>query len=178
MSAAGGTTPHADDRSGWENDAELQSVITLLARHTAGLADSAAAPGTQRKIQDDGVGTNRGEHYVNDVFALRDFCWCDGQTHPEDADGIPACPPNFEHFASGIQGEWYKHLGRDVRFNRKPTAGEALAVLSDCLESLPIDNTPWPANSRANRVENPSTRDLSTNEKLRGFRQLRHLPHH
>ncbi|MBT8163215.1 MULTISPECIES: hypothetical protein [Arthrobacter] len=145
------TTPHAGDRSGWENDAELQSVITLLARHTAGLAGSAAAPRTDDKIQDSGVGVNCGEHYVNDVVALRDFCWCDGRIHPEDADGIPSCPPNFEHFASGILGEWYKHLGRDVRFNRKPEAGEALAVLVDCLESLHADNAPWPADFSAGR---------------------------
>lgn len=110
---------------------ELEGIAGILGDLVIGLRD------------DDGdliryaVGGNSGVRFSNTIFAIRDFCWCDGGLHPEDADGIPSCPPNFEHFASGITGEWYKHLGRDTRWSRSPEAREVLAVLMDCIRSLP-----------------------------------------
>lgn len=144
------------ERDSWVDDAELHGVVLMLATCTAGLPDANAGPGeSQSVIGADGVGSNRAEAYVNETFALRDFCWCDGAVHPEivdwDADDsdYPEMPPsggtssgchfNFEHFASGITAEWYKYLGRDMLFNRRPQSGEALAILTDCLRSIPKD---------------------------------------
>ena len=134
-----------------EHDEELEGVVNLIAGLTTGLTDS----DTGQPISDSGVGCNGGATYANEVFAIRDFCWCEGRFHPEvagyddmddnthyaamSASGgtSTGCPPNFEHFASGITGVWYKHLGRDTVFNRYARPGEALEILRDCLASLP-----------------------------------------
>lgn len=110
---------------------ELEGVVGIIGELIVGLRDE------DGELIRYGAGSNSGIHFSNTVFAIRDFCWCDGGLHAEDADGIPSCPPNFEHFASGITGEWYKHLGRDTRWNRSPEAKEVLAVLMDCIRSLP-----------------------------------------
>jgi len=86
-------------------------------------------------------GSNCAEEFSNEVFAIRDFCWCDGGRHPWalDADGEedhPTCPPNFEHFASGLTGEWYKYLGRSTHFSQDVGLAEAMLVLADCAASL------------------------------------------
>lgn len=121
-----------DNREHWEPDAELEGVIMAISRLTGGLPDDHDG----HPIISHGVGSNCAEQYSNDVFVIRDFCWCDGATHPEDADGIPTCPPNFEHFASGLKAEWYKYLGRDVRVNAEVEVGESLAILMDCAMSV------------------------------------------
>ena len=82
------------------------------------------------------VGSNTAEKFRNEVFAIRDYCWCDGALHPRDEDDLPVCPPEFEHFASGVSGEWYKYLGRDTRFSREVSAEEAVAILVDCMASI------------------------------------------
>lgn len=110
---------------------ELEGVAGLLGQLVVGLRGEDGEPLRFA------VGGNTALHFSNDVFAIRDFCWCDGRLHHEDADGIPSCPPNFEHFTSGITGEWYKYLGRDTRWSRSPEAPEAIAVLMDCIRSLP-----------------------------------------
>lgn len=137
----------------WDCEPDLEGVVHLLSERTAGLVDANDPSDAPRRISSSGVGSNAAEAYVNEVFALRDFCWCEGSVHPEVVDWdspdseyleMPpsggtssGCPPNFEHFASGIRGEWYKHLGRDVRFSRSARTDEALAVLMDCLRSMP-----------------------------------------
>ena len=120
----------------WTTDAELESILALIAPQAGGLIDS-NDPASNARIGVHGVGTNCADHYVNEVFTLRDFCWCDGRSHPEDEAGDSTCPADFEHFESGIQGRWYKYLGRDTEFNRAAHAGEAQAVLIDCILSLP-----------------------------------------
>lgn len=82
------------------------------------------------------IGWNLAQRFENDTFALRDYCWCDGSEHGEDEDGNPNCPPNFEHYASGTAGRWYKHLGRSTMFNRCPGREEVLAIFLDCVDSL------------------------------------------
>jgi len=122
----------------WVIDPSMTGVVCLIAEQTGGLPDANLPAGAEaRMIQKHGVGVNCGEHFANDVFVLRDFCWCDDSLHPWDEElDQPGCPPNFEHFASGISGTWYKYLARDVQFNRAARPNEALAVLHDCLRSL------------------------------------------
>lgn len=142
------------ERDSWVRDPELEGMVCMISAETAGLFDSNVADGdTPRKIQN-GVGSNAAQAFVNDTFAIRDYCWCEGGLHPERVDWdtesddvyleMPpsggtssGCPLNFEHFASGITCEWYKYLARDVLFNREPKEHEPLAILMDCLRSLP-----------------------------------------
>lgn len=132
-------------RATWVQDDELDAVLTLLGGAVAGLPDAQ----TGEPIGQWGVGGNCAASFANEVFALRDFCWCEGSAHPEtdwdddeNARMPPSggtsdtCPFNFEHFSSGIKGTWYKHLGRDNEFSREATPGEALAILRECLESM------------------------------------------
>lgn len=143
------------ERDTWVRDPELEGVVHMLASRTAGLPDANVSPDEPpRLIQHHGIGSNCAEAYVNEVFAIRDYCWCEGSLHPERVDWdteddspydeMPpsggtssGCPFNFEHYASGLKCEWYKGIGRDVLFNREPRKDEALAVLMDCLRSLP-----------------------------------------
>lgn len=146
----------------WIPDSELDAVLLLLSTAVAGQPD--ADTGTPIEC---GVGSNAAAVFQNQTFAMRDFCWCEGGVHPEIVDWendwrysqMPpsggtssGCPVNFEHFASGIKGIWYKHLGRDNQYSRVSRPGEALAILTDCLTS--IDYTahsqgriPWLAGS-------------------------------
>ena len=56
---------------------------------------------------------NNQTDYEGTIFAYRKYCWCDG-----DRDGHGnGCPPNFEHYPSGVKITWYKHEGRGVTCN-------------------------------------------------------------
>ena len=103
---------------------------------TAGFEVIAAAIGEQRGDWSDGWGALTsnagGEEYVNGTFAMRSYCWCDGG-RPGHEDG---CPPNFEHFASGIKAAWYEHAERGESINRLVGPGEWGKVLSECLASV------------------------------------------
>lgn len=76
--------------------------------------------------------SGRGE-FKNDVFAIRSYCWCDsGKGHEE------GCPPNFEHFKSGIQAAWYKHSRRSPSVSTIPTSAEWRAIVRECEDSLAL----------------------------------------
>lgn len=133
----------------WVHDDELETVLHLLGEAVAGLPDA----DTGEPIGSHGVGANTASRYENEVFSIRDYCWCAGSYHPEpvsedDEDAYDlalataggegaGCPANFEHKPSGIKAVWYKHLGRDVLFSRSAAAGEARQILAECLKSLP-----------------------------------------
>lgn len=122
----------------WVANPQLEHLVSLLAEQTQYLPDSFSDnPAQPSRIQEAGVGCNCAEGYVNDVFALRDFCWCDETLHPwnEETDG-PGCPPNFEHFATGLKGRWYKHRRRSVVFDRVVTLPEMVALIGTCTASL------------------------------------------
>jgi hypothetical protein len=74
---------------------------------------------------------NSGEpDFENNIFAMRSYCWCDGGLHPK------GCPPNFEHYPSGLAVSWYKHAHRGVTINRHITSPQWLNVVQECLKSL------------------------------------------
>lgn len=150
------STSDADSAAatGWIHDDELEGVVVQLSQAVVGRprADGTGVIGLH------GVGANCAEVFENTTFALRDFCWCEGGLHPEVTeldDAVPpsggtssGCPVNFEHYASGIKGTWYKHLGRDMRFSREALTqpdcrSEAIDVLVDCLVSLGYRRTRW-----------------------------------
>lgn len=126
----------------WQDSDLLEALCILLGGAVVGLPEEDSG----RPISEHGIGANCAEGFRNEVFAIRDYCWCDGRFHPEPADADvvdyvsggegAGCPPNFEHFASGIKGVWYKHLGRNMRFSQDLTHQEALRILRECLDSL------------------------------------------
>lgn len=82
------------------------------------------------------------EEFVNDVFEMRSYCWCDAgwdidenenSNHPH-AGG---CPPNFLHKSTGLIFTWYKHAGRGITSNAKyPGAKKWFEILKECVESV------------------------------------------
>lgn len=77
---------------------------------------------------------NSGGQFANDTFALRAYCWCDGEAAGHE-DG---CPPNFEHRESGLVATWYKHASRSASINRVPNSAEWMRVFMDCMTSLEL----------------------------------------
>jgi len=73
---------------------------------------------------------NVGGAYAGPVFALRAYCWCDGDRHPD------GCPPNFEFFPRGFSASWYKHLPRGATVNRVLSARETAAMLVACVQFI------------------------------------------
>jgi hypothetical protein len=71
--------------------------------------------------------SGRGE-FVNEVFAIRSYCWCDGGAEGHEE----GCPPNFEHFGSGIRAAWYKRAQRGESINRIPSKTEWRSIVREC----------------------------------------------
>lgn len=84
------------------------------------------------------VGNYGCEPHENATFAMRSYCWCDGEGEGHEA----GCPPNFEHRPSGLTVCWYKHVGRSASKSLPMNRGQWLVVLQDCLESLSADQQP------------------------------------
>ena len=81
-------------------------------------------------ISDVGIGSNAAQRFANNTFAMRDYCWCDGDVHPE------GCPPNFYHYASGVRCAWYKGIQRSPSVNVDASPWLAAEILIDCIGSL------------------------------------------
>lgn len=67
--------------------------------------------------------------FNNEVFIIRNYCWCDG----EDPGHEFSCPPNFE--CGDFQVDWYKHLGRIMEYE-DISAEEWRKIMIKCLQSL------------------------------------------
>lgn len=111
----------------YEMPTDLQLALELLGSLLAGLPDER---GEGEKVSRPGVGHNCANSFANNTFAMRDYCWCDGDLHPD------GCPPNFHHYASGVRCAWYKHLGRSPSVNVEVSPWMAAEILVDCIESL------------------------------------------
>lgn len=138
--AAEATSPAentTDDDGGMVLLGHADPLATTPDYMTAGLELLAEAIGTKRGDWAYGGGdltSNYGaEPFENDVFALRAFCWCDGEVHP-GAD----CPPNFEHKPTGLRATWYKHARRSPRVNGVVGLETWRRIEADCLASLGI----------------------------------------
>ena len=122
---------------------QLDAMVSLLGRFVEGERNTEG-----ERIGTYGIGCNIAEDYVNDTFALRDFCWCEGRLHPsvEDEDYGSSCPPNFEFFSRPgsplphITGHWYKYMGRGNRFSTDVDAATLRAILAEGLRSLDADD--------------------------------------
>ena len=78
------------------------------------------------------------EDYVNDVFEMRSYCWCDA-TWEEDPDHPHAhgCPPNFLYKPTGMVITWYKHANRGATSNKQyPGARTWFEIIKHCIGSI------------------------------------------
>lgn len=72
-----------------------------------------------------------GEPFENDWFALRAYCWCDGEAEGHE-DG---CPPNFEFKPTDLEICWYKHAGRGITANQAQPS-DWMKIVTDCVRSV------------------------------------------
>lgn len=87
-------------------------------------------------IMDHTPGSGYGYSFSHDIFALRDWCDCEGARCGYDEKGYPLCPPNFEYYPMNLQGIWYKRAGKSQHFNKNISFIEFLTILYQCLASL------------------------------------------
>ena len=81
------------------------------------------------------IGSNANVQYISDVFALREYCWCDFGAGFSDEDPDPEtsihvtpdghCRPNFEHIESGVKLRWHKHINRSMEWENAPESRDA-----------------------------------------------------
>lgn len=79
------------------------------------------------------------EDFINDVFEMRSYCWCEGGWGEEDESHPHSngCPPNFVYKPNGFVVTWYKHAGRGIRANKEyPGAKVWAGVVMKCIESI------------------------------------------
>lgn len=79
---------------------------------------------------------NAAAAFANDTFAIRAYCWCDGNRHPGPDEGGPGCPPNFHHYATDYRMSWYKYAGRGESTNKPVSVWEMVKIFEDCVASL------------------------------------------
>lgn len=79
--------------------------------------------------------TNSGEEeFVNHIFEMRSYCWCDGFGIEGHEEG---CPPNFIYKPTGMIITWYKHAGRGNTSNKKyPGARTWFEIIKHCIGSI------------------------------------------
>lgn len=78
------------------------------------------------------------EEYVNDIFEMRCYCWCDfGWEENPDHPHANGCPPNFLYKPTGMIITWYKHAGRGATANKKyPGARTWFEIINHCISSV------------------------------------------
>ena len=52
------------------------------------------------------------------------------------ADECQMDKPNFKHYASGVEVEWYKYIGRDMEYDDKVSVEKWVEIFKECIESL------------------------------------------
>ena len=78
--------------------------------------------------------SNSGESdYINDVFEMRSYCWCEGGIEGHEN----GCPPNFLYKPTGLIITWYKYSGRGTTSNKKyPGARTWSEIVNHCIRSI------------------------------------------
>ena len=56
-------------------------------------------------------------------------------SHNEDCE---VDKPNFKHYASGIEVEWYKYIGRDMEYDNEVSVEKWVEIFKDCIQSLKL----------------------------------------
>lgn len=84
-----------------------------------------------------------GQEFKNDVFEMRPYYWgdctCGADETDEGVDHTKECAlmlPNFKHYASGVELEWYKYIGRGMKANKDVGMFEFCDIIKECIESI------------------------------------------
>lgn len=80
-----------------------------------------------------------GDEFINDVFEMRSYCWCESGWGDEDPNHPHAkgCPPNFVYKKNGLVITWYKHAGRGIRANMEYAGAKNwFKAITACIESI------------------------------------------
>lgn len=82
--------------------------------------------------------SNSGDpEFVNDVFEMRPYCWCDRGWEEYEGPHSDGCPPNFVYNKNGLVITWYKHANRGITANMKyPGAKNWAKAIMTCIESI------------------------------------------
>ncbi len=118
--------------------AKSEFLETLCAELGEAVIGHPSAPGSGMIVLLPPTG-DTGASFENHVFALRAYCWCNGDVHGRDPFGLDACPANFEFFRGGesvIRGEWFARLGTGTVFTDIPDSVELGSIRDACLRSL------------------------------------------
>lgn len=75
-----------------------------------------------------------GIEFKNDVFEMHPYCWCDESTCPQCGS---ATQPQFKHYESGLEIQWYKYAMRDAYSNIELSEELMQDVVLKCIASLP-----------------------------------------
>ena len=77
------------------------------------------------------------EEFVNDVFEMRSYCWCDSGWENYEGPHPDGCPPNFLYKPTGMLVTWYKHANRGITANKKyPGARTWFEIIKHCIGSI------------------------------------------
>lgn len=77
------------------------------------------------------------DEFVNDVFEMRSFCWCDSGWQDYEGPHPDGCPPNFIYKPTGLVITWYKHASRGITANKKyPGARTWFEIIKHCIGSI------------------------------------------
>lgn len=77
------------------------------------------------------------EEFVNDIFEMRSYCWCDSGWEDYEGPHPDGCPPNFIYKPTGMIVTWYKHAGRGATSNKKyPGARTWFEIVKHCIGSV------------------------------------------
>jgi hypothetical protein len=95
-----------------------------------------------------------GVEFENDVFMMKPFCWCEQddclwcamndknlqvkliERFKDKGWAKMGIAPNFWYKPSGLLVRWYKWIGRDTEFNKKPSKKEWQKIYNDCIKSV------------------------------------------
>lgn len=77
------------------------------------------------------------DEFINDVFEMRSYCWCDSGWEDYEGPHPDGCPPNFLYKPTGMIVTWYKHANRGVTANKKyPGARTWFEIIKHCIGSV------------------------------------------
>jgi hypothetical protein len=75
-----------------------------------------------------------GIEFKNDVFEMHPYCWCGKEDCQQCGH---AAQPQFKHYESGLEIQWYKYAMRDAYSNQEITPEALQVIVMQCVASLP-----------------------------------------
>lgn len=73
-----------------------------------------------------------GTRIDNEIFMMHPFCWCERKDCKWCRIEDPF--PNFHYKPLDFKVEWYKYIGRSMKYNKEISAINCARMLVDCLK--------------------------------------------